>query len=56
MKKWIYYYRNCSIINKKMKLYLYKEGIVRFSADRYDVSRIANQFSHLTNSSINKNS
>jgi len=41
---------------RPMKLYLYKEGIVRFSADRYDVSRIANQFSHLTNSSINKNS
>ena len=41
---------------RPMKIYLYKEGIVRFSADRYDMSRINNQFSHLTNSSINKNS
>lgn len=39
---------------RPMKLYLYKEGIVRFSADRYDMSKINNQFSHLTNSSINK--
>lgn len=41
---------------RPMKLYLYKEGIVRFSSDRYDCSRINNQYSHLTNSSINKNS
>lgn len=41
---------------RPMKLHLYKEGIVRFSADRYDCSRLNNQFSHLTNSSINKNS
>lgn len=25
-----------------MKLHLYKDGIVRFSADRYDASRITN--------------
>lgn len=41
---------------RPMKIYLYKEGIVRFSADRYDMSKIGNQYSHLTNSSINKNS
>lgn len=41
---------------RPMKIYLYKEGIVRFSSDRYDMSKIGNQYSHLTNSSINKNS
>jgi tubulin polyglutamylase TTLL2 len=37
-----------------MKLHLYKEGIVRFSTDRYDTTCLSNQYSHLTNSSINK--
>ena len=37
-----------------MKLHLYKEGIVRFSTDRYDTGQLKNQYSHLTNSSINK--
>jgi len=39
---------------RPMKLYLFKEGLVRFSTDRYDNSKLGNQFSHLTNSSINK--
>ena len=39
---------------RPMKLYLYKEGLVRFSTDRYDNTKLTNQFSHLTNSSINK--
>jgi tubulin polyglutamylase TTLL2 len=39
---------------RPMKLYLYAEGLVRFSTDRYDKSQLDNQFSHLTNSSINK--
>lgn len=39
---------------RPMKIYLYQEGIVRFSADRYDTSTITNLYSHLTNSSINK--
>ena len=39
---------------RPMKVYLYREGIVRFSSDRYDTSKLANLFSHLTNSSINK--
>lgn len=39
---------------KPMRLHLYKEGIVRFSSERYDTSQLGNQFSHLTNSSINK--
>ena len=41
---------------RPMKLYLYKDGIVRFSSDRYDTTHIGNQFSHLTNTSINNNS
>lgn len=39
---------------RPMKLYLFKEGLVRFSTERYDNSKLNNQFSHLTNSSINK--
>ena len=39
---------------RPMKVYLYREGIVRFSSDRYDTSKLANLYSHLTNSSINK--
>lgn len=39
---------------RPMKLYLFKEGLVRFSTERYDNSKLTNQFSHLTNSSINK--
>jgi len=39
---------------RPMKLYLYKEGLVRFSTERYDTSTLSNVFSHLTNASINK--
>ena len=37
-----------------LMIYLYSEGLVRFSTDRYDKSQLTNVFSHLTNSSINK--
>jgi len=39
---------------RPLKLYLYKEGIVRFSTEKYDNNFIKNIYSHLTNSSINK--
>ena len=39
---------------RPMKIYLYREGLVRFSTDRYDKTKLNNLFSHLTNSSINK--
>lgn len=39
---------------RPMKIYLYKDGLVRFSTERYDKSQLNNLFSHLTNSSINK--
>ena len=39
---------------RPMQLYLYKEGLVRFSTERYDNNKLGNLFSHLTNSSINK--
>ena len=39
---------------RPLKLYLYREGLVRFSTDRYDKAKLGNLFSHLTNSSINK--
>lgn len=36
------------------RLYIYHEGLVRFSTERYDLSSLDNRFSHLTNTSINK--
>jgi tubulin polyglutamylase TTLL2 len=39
-----------------MKIYLYKEGLVRFSSEKFDLTSIHNKFIHLTNSSINKQS
>ena len=41
-----------------LRLYVYEEGIVRFASNRYSKSLddIKNQFIHLTNYSVNKNS
>lgn len=39
---------------RPMNLMLYKEGLVRFSTERYDTRNLDNLYSHLTNSSINK--
>lgn len=36
------------------QLYIYHEGLVRFSTERFDLSSLDNRFSHLTNTSINK--
>ena len=44
----------CIPQTRPLKLYLYKEGLVRFGTDRYDKAKLKNLFSHLTNSSINK--
>ena len=37
-----------------LTVYLYKEGLARFSSTKYDLSDLNNKYSHLTNSSINK--
>ena len=37
-----------------IKFHLFKEGLVWFSTEKYDLSNINNKFVHLTNSSINK--
>eukprot|EP00742_Colponemidia_sp_Colp-10_P009408 GILJ01010255.1.p1 GENE.GILJ01010255.1~~GILJ01010255.1.p1 ORF type:complete len:570 (-),score=77.68 GILJ01010255.1:113-1771(-) len=37
-----------------LKIYVYDEGLVRFSTEKYDMDSLDNKFSHLTNSSINK--
>eukprot|EP00164_Ancoracysta_twista_P003704 GFYU01004969.1.p1 GENE.GFYU01004969.1~~GFYU01004969.1.p1 ORF type:complete len:628 (-),score=83.50 GFYU01004969.1:675-2558(-) len=39
-----------------LTVYLYKDGLVRFGTQKYDTSTLTNMFSHLTNSSVNKNS
>lgn len=36
--------------------YIYQEGLVRFSTEKYDLSALDNMYSHLTNTSINKHS
>lgn len=37
-----------------LKIYLYEEGLARFSTEKYDLKNLGNKFSHLTNTSINK--
>ena len=39
-----------------LQAYIYEEGLVRFSTDKFDLSCLSNQYSHLTNTSINKHS
>lgn len=39
-----------------LTIYIFQEGIVRFSTEKYDMSNLNNIFSHLTNTSINKHS
>jgi len=41
---------------RPLTVHLYKEGLARFSTDKYDTNTIKNVYSHLTNTSINKNS
>ena len=36
--------------------YVYEEGLVRFSTEKYDLGALGNMFAHLTNTSINKHS
>ena len=37
-----------------LTVYLYREGLARFSTDKFDLTDLNNKYSHLTNSSINK--
>ena len=39
---------------RPLTVHLYREGIARFSSERYDTRSLGNLFSHLTNTSINK--
>ncbi|XP_060585732.1 uncharacterized protein LOC132741554 [Ruditapes philippinarum] len=39
-----------------LTVYIFQEGIVRFSTEKYDMSALNNIFAHLTNTSINKHS
>ena len=39
-----------------LRAFLFKEGITRFSTEKYDMSDIENAYKHLTNYSINKKS
>mmetsp|Transcript_40188 Transcript_40188/g.105480 ORF Transcript_40188/g.105480 Transcript_40188/m.105480 type:complete len:620 (+) Transcript_40188:96-1955(+) len=37
-----------------LKAYIYQNGLIRFSTEKYDLGTLDNKFSHLTNSSINR--
>lgn len=37
-----------------LTVYVYREGLTRFSTDKYSLNNLDNHFAHLTNSSINK--
>ena len=37
-----------------LKVYIYEEGLARFSTEKYNLKTLGNKFSHLTNTSINK--
>ena len=39
-----------------LRIYIHEEGLVRFGTDKYDLNKLGNLFSHLTNTSINKHS
>lgn len=39
---------------RPLKIYMFKDGIVRFSTEKYNKGNLGNKFSHLTNTSINK--
>lgn len=38
-----------------LRIYVYKEGLVRFATSDYNTDQIDNRFAHLTNYSVNKN-
>ena len=39
-----------------LNIYIYQEGLVRFSTEKFDLSSLGNMYAHLTNTSINKHS
>lgn len=39
---------------KPLTIYMYREGLVRFATEKFDLSNLEDYYSHLTNSSINK--
>lgn len=39
-----------------IRAYVYEEGLVRFSTEKYDLTCLGNMYAHLTNTSINKHS
>ena len=39
-----------------LQIYIFEEGLVRFSTSKYSLSNISNKYIHLTNTSINKHS
>ncbi|XP_015850332.1 putative tubulin polyglutamylase TTLL2 isoform X2 [Peromyscus maniculatus bairdii] len=39
---------------KPLTIYVYKEGLVRFATEKFDLQNLQDSYAHLTNSSINK--
>ncbi|CAL8120101.1 unnamed protein product [Orchesella dallaii] len=44
----------CITSTSPLTFYAYREGITRFATSKYDLSNLPNTFSHLTNTSVNK--
>lgn len=38
-----------------LRIYIYKEGLVRFATSSYNTDQLSNRYAHLTNYSVNKN-
>uniref|UniRef100_A0A2K5PW39 Tubulin tyrosine ligase like 2 n=1 Tax=Cebus imitator TaxID=2715852 RepID=A0A2K5PW39_CEBIM len=39
---------------KPLTIYVYREGLVQFATEKFDLSNLQNDYAHLTNSSINR--
>ena len=43
------------LLDQDMNVYMYREGYLRKSSEKYDLDNIGNEFIHLTNNAIQKN-
>ena len=43
-----------SLSTQPLRVYMYRDMMVRFASETYDTSKLTNTLSHLTNTSLNK--
>ncbi|KAL1139054.1 hypothetical protein AAG570_009115, partial [Ranatra chinensis] len=46
--------RGITIFRHPLAIYVYREGLARFSTDKFSLSDLTNRYAHLTNCSVNK--